>query len=101
MALLFSFGAWLYVSTYAAVGGPMRVTELDRNQVFNEQKLQEYDSKLSENLRTNVGRWIQEPEKEAAVLNAYAIGMIATLNIVGLHLLGRKNMGNPPVHPEN
>ncbi|MCP4416581.1 MAG: hypothetical protein GY805_08160 [Chloroflexi bacterium] len=100
IALLFSFGVWFYVSTFAALGGPVRVTELDRNQVFNEQELQEYDSKLAENLRNNVGRWIQGPVKEAAVFNAFAIGMIATLNIVGLHLLGRKNMGAPPVHLE-
>lgn len=93
VVLVLSIGAWFYASWVAALGGPARVTELDRNQVFNEEKLQEYDKTLAENLRYNVGNWIQEPEMDTAVLYAFIIGVIAILNIIGFHCLGRRNIG--------
>jgi len=63
------------------------VTELDRNQVIDEAKLQEYSPELAQNLRYNLGNWIQEPTRSAAVLYAQCFIGLAVLNVVGYHLL--------------
>jgi hypothetical protein len=88
ISLLFACGAWFYANKIAALSGPLNVTELDRNGVFNEEKLAEYDSKLAENLRYNVGFWIQEDEEKTAVFYSFIIGGMAILNIFGFHFSG-------------
>ena len=86
--LVFAVGAWFWASHVAALCGPGRVTELDRNGVIDLAKLAEYDATLAENPRRNVGMWIQEGERKMAMLYAIILGVIAMLNIIGFHVLG-------------
>jgi len=94
LALFAAMLAWFYVAWIASLGGPVRVTELDRNQVIDEAKLRKFSPQLAENLRGNVGNWIQEPTRSTAVLYAQCLAGLALLNIVGCHLLGRKRSGD-------
>lgn len=87
--LVFAVGAWFWASQVAALCGPMCVTELDRNGVIDVTKLIEYDAHLAENPRYTVGMWIQEGERDIAMLYAIILGIIAMLNIIGFHALGR------------
>jgi hypothetical protein len=94
--LLGAFAAWFYAAELASMGGPSRVTELDRNGVFDEAKLRAYSPQLAENIRYNVGRWIQEPTRSTAIFYSYCLGGLAAFNIIGYHLLkkreGRKDV---------
>ncbi len=87
LALFVGLAAWVYVVVFASLGGPMRVTELDRAGAFNEDKLRVYSPYLAENLRNNVGLWIQQPTRSAACFFAIALIGLASVNIVGYHLL--------------
>ena len=53
----------------------LRVTELDRAGVINEEKLREAFPSLAYNLRRDVGRWIAEKDRRAA----YRLGAIGTV----------------------
>jgi hypothetical protein len=88
LALVGGVAAWVYVAIVASMNGPARVTELDRNGVFNEAKLREYSPRLAENLRYNVGNWIQEPIRSAAIAYAQTMVGLALMNLVGFHFLG-------------
>jgi hypothetical protein len=73
-------------SLFVPLRVPLRVMELDRAGVFNEEKLREFDREygtdLAANLRPNVGHWIADPASAAAVRGGYlGIGMM-TCNII-------------------
>jgi hypothetical protein len=96
VALVGALMGWFYVARAVTLGGPSRVTELDRNGVFDEAKLREYSPQLAENLRHNVGMWIQEPTRSAAIRGTQCLAGLALLNIAGYHLLKvRKRNGQP------
>jgi hypothetical protein len=84
-----------------SMGGPGRVTELDRNEVFDEMKLREYSPRLAENLRYNVGMWIQEPTRSAAIRGTQCLAGLALLNIVGYHLLSMRKKNGQQDTPSN
>ena len=90
LALVGAFGAWFYVAWIASLGGPGRVTQLDRNEVLNLAKLREYSPYLADNVRYNVGNWIQEPVRSTAILYAQCLAGLALLNIVGHYMMGLK-----------
>ncbi|MEX0704681.1 MAG: hypothetical protein WD069_21455 [Planctomycetales bacterium] len=93
-ALVGAIAAWFHAAVLASMGGPSRVTELDRNGVFDEANLRAYSPQLAENLRYNVGHWIQEPTRSTAILYSYCLGGLAALNIIGFHLLNiRRSVG--------
>lgn len=88
LALICGAALWAYVAIVASMGGPARVTELDRNGVFNEAKLQEYSPRLADNLRYNVGNWIQEPVRSAAIHCTQLLVGLALINVAGFHFVG-------------
>ena len=86
VGLLAAFAGWFYAAFVAPMGGPSRVAELDRNDVFNEAALRSYSPHLAENLRYNVGHWIEEPTRSSAIFLSFCFGGLAALNILGYHL---------------
>ena len=86
VGLLFFLCLTIDASLFVPLRGPLRVMELDRAGVFNEEKLREFDREnhtdLSSNLRPNVGHWIADPALTAAARGGYlGIGMM-TCNII-------------------
>ena len=79
---------WFYATYVGPMGGTSRVTELDRNDVFNVEALRSYSPHLAENLRYNVGHWIAEPACTSAAFFSFCFGGLAVLNIIGYHLHG-------------
>ena len=59
----------------------MRVTDLDRNGVINEDKLQECHPELAKNLRHNLGVWISEEEHRTTIKVAVLGVAVTGLNL--------------------
>ncbi|HUU99096.1 MAG TPA: hypothetical protein VM487_25465 [Phycisphaerae bacterium] len=100
---LVSFAALTtYASWFVAIDGPLRVTELDRAGVFNEDKLKEFDkdngTHLAANLRHNAGQWITRPALTTAVHCGYAGIAMSICNVVLLHF-ARSRTRDPRPNP--
>ncbi len=66
IAVLGFVGGWGYHYVLVGLSAPMRVTELDRAGVINEEALKKAFPDLAVNTRVEVGRWIAEDERQAA-----------------------------------
>jgi hypothetical protein len=85
-AAFFFAGCWVYAASVASIGGPARVTDLDRAGVIDKEKLRQSYPELAEDVRNNVGRWIQKAERDAAVRFAQCGIILASVNALGLYI---------------
>jgi len=73
---------WFNISWFAPLSSNMRVTDLDRNQIIDEAKLQEYRPDLAQNLRYRLACWIAEVPLQRGLF-ASAMGMlVCTINLL-------------------
>ena len=80
---------WLYIAWVVSLGGPMRITALDRAGVIDRDKLRQSFPAVAENVRHDGGMWVAERERLAGIL-ATQIGLaIAIVNVLVLHLARR------------
>jgi hypothetical protein len=87
LLVFFVFGWFVFhAAVLAALGGPSRITELDRAGVIDEAKLKEYNPVLADNLRHTLGIWVAENERHAAVRSALCGLAAALLNVVLLSI---------------
>lgn len=72
---------WAYTAWIVSMGAPLRVTALDRAGVVNEAKLRQEYPNLATNLRHDLGMWIAEEERKAAIYNAQMGTAIVFVNV--------------------
>ena len=85
-AIVFFASCWIYAGVVVSLQGPLRVAALDRAQVFNEERLREFNPELAENIRPNLGRWIPQGERKAAIRFTQLGMLVGVINVVVLHL---------------
>jgi hypothetical protein len=99
IGLMFFSAAWFLAGIDHAAS--FRVTELDRSQIINEAKLQQYRPDLAANLRLNLGLWIAESERASNVRTAQVgiIFCVVQILFVSLALRKFKRCSVLPVEP--
>ena len=95
LATLVFTGCCFYVIVILPqVGSIGRIVELDRAQVFDTDRLQEYSDELAENLRYNVGLWVAERERQFAFIMAIAAALLVACNAMIIAWCSRDNHPN-------
>lgn len=91
LMLIFFLGDWLYIEWIASLGGPGRITDLDRAGVIDEAKLRETYPKLASNMRRDLGMWVAQKERSSANHSAMFGSIFAAFNFALLLVLHKKN----------
>ena len=81
--LVFLF-LWAYTAFFAPMNSALRVTDLDRAGVFNEDQLNKFNPALADNLRHNVALWISEVPVSCGVRASQLAAILALANIATL-----------------
>ncbi len=81
-ACLLFCGVSFYNSWIASLGGPMQITALDREGVIDESKLKEFQPGLVKNLRHDLGMWVAQKERYAAIRTAEVGIVVAGINVI-------------------
>ncbi len=71
---------WGYVALVVPLDAQMRVTEIDRAGVINEEALQQSYPQLADSVRDRLGPWIAEKDHHAALFFAGLGTLVAAVN---------------------